>query len=88
MLRDVCWSCLSRVRNDPYLEITFQTEYRFGAVFAMLVEGLDPKRFEYGYRMIGVCQPEVGHRFDAEKILLDPYAKAISGRSVWKASPS
>src|SRR5258706_16134380 len=28
-----------------------------------------------------------GHRFDASKILLDPYAKAIGGRDVWGEQP-
>jgi isoamylase len=35
----------------------------------------------YGYRMSGPYAPEWGHRFDPEKILLDPYAKAISSRN-------
>src|SRR5258708_35494887 len=32
----------------------------------------------YGYRMSGPYAPDLGHRFDPEKILLGPYAKAIS----------
>ena len=32
----------------------------------------------YGYRITGPYAPELGHRFDPEKILLDPYARAIS----------
>ncbi|MHB1566011.1 MAG: glycogen debranching protein [Acidiferrobacter sp.] len=31
----------------------------------------------YGYRVDGPYAPEAGHRFDADKILLDPYAKAV-----------
>jgi isoamylase len=34
----------------------------------------------YGYRMSGPYAPELGHRFDPEKVLVDPYAKAISSR--------
>jgi glycogen operon protein len=34
----------------------------------------------YGYRVEGPCEPEHGHRFDPSKLLLDPYAKALSGR--------
>src|SRR5580700_12066125 len=34
----------------------------------------------YGYRMSGPYAPELGHRFDPEKVLLDPYAKAISSK--------
>ena len=38
----------------------------------------------YGYRVHGPWQPEAGHRFNARKLLLDPYAKAITGGFVWK----
>ena len=31
----------------------------------------------YAYRVDGPAQPEVGHRFDPSRLLLDPYAKAI-----------
>jgi isoamylase len=37
----------------------------------------------YGYRVYGPYQPERGHRFNAHKLLIDPYAKWISGRLVW-----
>src|SRR5919198_1201097 len=33
----------------------------------------------YGYRVHGPYEPETGHRFNPNKRLLDPYAKAISG---------
>ncbi|HEV8515745.1 MAG TPA: glycogen debranching protein GlgX [Cyclobacteriaceae bacterium] len=32
----------------------------------------------YGYRVSGPDDPSLGHRFDAEKVLLDPYAKAVA----------
>jgi isoamylase len=32
----------------------------------------------YAYRMNGPYDPEAGHRFDPEKVLLDPYGKAVS----------
>ena len=34
----------------------------------------------YGYRVHGPYDPERGHRFNANKLLLDPYAKRLSGR--------
>jgi len=37
----------------------------------------------YGYRVHGPYEPEHGHRFNASKLLLDPYAKKLSGRLVW-----
>jgi len=37
----------------------------------------------YGYRVHGPYEPEQGHRFNAHKLLLDPYAKKMAGRLVW-----
>ena len=37
----------------------------------------------YGYRVHGPYEPEHGHRFNAHKLLLDPYAKKLAGRLVW-----
>ena len=34
---------------------------------------------QYGYRVYGPYDPANGHRCDPSKLLLDPYAKAISG---------
>jgi isoamylase len=37
----------------------------------------------YGYRVDGPYQPEQGHRFNRNKLLIDPYAKAVSGQILW-----
>ncbi|MCD6049879.1 MAG: glgX [Verrucomicrobia bacterium] len=37
----------------------------------------------YGYRVHGPYEPEKGHRFNPSKLLLDPYAKAITGGVKW-----
>jgi isoamylase len=37
----------------------------------------------YGFRVHGPYEPEQGHRFNPAKLLLDPYAKAISGTIRW-----
>jgi len=37
----------------------------------------------YGFRVHGPYEPKAGHRFNLAKLLLDPYAKAISGRIKW-----
>ncbi len=37
----------------------------------------------YGYRVYGPYQPERGHRFNPNKLLLDPYAKMASGKLRW-----
>jgi glycogen operon protein len=37
----------------------------------------------YGYRVHGPYDPENGHRFNHNKLLIDPYAKQISGELKW-----
>ncbi|HEU5081648.1 MAG TPA: glycogen debranching protein GlgX [Opitutaceae bacterium] len=37
----------------------------------------------YGYRVHGPWEPEKGHRFNPAKVVIDPYAKAISGTVKW-----
>jgi glycogen operon protein len=37
----------------------------------------------YGYRVHRPYEPENGHRCNPDKLLLDPYAKAILGRLEW-----
>src|ERR1700733_6027545 len=37
----------------------------------------------YGYRVHGPYVPEDGHRFNPNKLLLDPYAKQIVGKLQW-----
>jgi len=37
----------------------------------------------YGYRVHGPFDPANGHRFNGNKLLLDPYAKATTGRIEW-----
>jgi isoamylase len=43
------------------------------------VAGLAPGAL-YGYRAHGPYAPSDGHRFNPAKLLLDPYARAITGR--------
>jgi isoamylase len=37
----------------------------------------------YGYRVHGAYDPQCGHRFNANKVLLDPYAKSIGRGIKW-----
>ena len=38
----------------------------------------------YGYRVHGPYEPQRGQRFNAEVVLLDPYAKAVDGQERWE----
>ena len=72
---------------EPMAEIPFPKEFRIGNVYCMVVFGLDYDNIEYGYRMDGPNNFQQGHWFDNNKILLDPYAKIISGRDTWGVKP-
>ncbi len=55
---------------------------RTGWVWHGRVPGLCPGQL-YGYRVHGPFEPEEGHRFNPNKLLLDPYAKRITGHPRW-----
>ncbi len=46
------------------------------------IEGVSPGTV-YGYRVEGPYYPTEGHRFNPNKLLLDPYATAHTGKLVW-----
>src|SRR5437764_13231539 len=39
----------------------------------------------YGYRVHGAYEPEHGDRFNPNKLLIDPYARALAGTVNWNA---
>ena len=51
-------------------------------VWHVYLPGVRPGQ-AYGYRVHGPHAPAEGHRFNPAKLLLDPYAKAISGAIQW-----
>ena len=73
--------------KKPFVEIPFPDEFRIGNVYTMLVYGINIETTEYGYRFDGPYCPEKGLLYDRTKILLDPYARSITGRSVWGRKP-
>lgn len=74
--------------NTPQDEVEFEripiTEYS-ELIWHIYIPGLKPGQL-YGYRVHGPYEPENGHRFNANKLLIDPYAKAISGTINWDDS--
>jgi glycogen operon protein len=73
--------------KEPFAVIPFPESYRIGGVFAMIVFDLDFENLEYGFRIDGEYDFQRGNVFDKNKILLDPYAKVISGREIWGKEP-
>ncbi len=46
------------------------------------IPGVRPGQL-YGYRVHGPYAPAEGHRFNHNKLLLDPYAKSLRGTIIW-----
>ena len=73
--------------KTPYVEIPLSDEFRIGNVYSVLVYGLKIETMEYGFRFDGPYDPSKGLLFDKNTVLLDPYARSVSGRSVWGKKP-
>ena len=56
---------------------------RYHQVWHIYIPGLKNGQL-YGYRVHGPYDPSAGHRFNKNKLLIDPYAKAISGTILWQ----
>ncbi|QEC53085.1 glycogen operon protein [Anseongella ginsenosidimutans] len=54
-------------------------------VWHIYLPGVQPGQL-YGYRVHGPWEPQNGHRFNPNKLLIDPYARAISGKIEWHDS--
>src|ERR1019366_7516252 len=67
--------------NETRVAVEQQTAHNWH----LYLPGVGPRQ-RYGYRVHGPYAPEQGHRFNASKLLLDPYAKAIVGQVRWEAA--
>ncbi|CAN6273415.1 unnamed protein product [Urochloa humidicola] len=73
----------SRGTQDDVQIVEFALERqknKTGDILHVSVEGLLASGVLYGYRINGPQGWQQGHRFDDRVILLDPYAKLVSGR--------
>ena len=72
--------------EDPWAEIPLDPKInRTGHIWHILLHDLD-LNLRYGYRMSGLYDPKgAGHFFSEKNLLLDPYAKALTGGSEWGA---
>lgn len=72
-----------RTEDEPYAVLPFPEHYKIGKVYSMIVFDLKIDEFEYAYRLDGEYSPDEGLLFQKKNILLDIYAKAVTGQSVW-----
>ena len=66
------------VKESMKLILTERTHH----IWHIYLPGIKPGQL-YGYRVHGPFRPEEGHRYNPHKLLIDPYAKAISGVIQW-----
>jgi len=64
--------------DDKNRETRIDLPEREGHVWHGYIAGLRPGQ-RYGYRVHGPYRPHEGHRFNPNKLLIDPYAKRLTG---------
>lgn len=64
---------------------TIDVKEKTGPIWHVCVPGVGAGQL-YGYRVHGPYDPESGHRFNPNKVLLDPYARAIGRSLIWDDS--
>ncbi len=72
-------------REDGDPAETIRMQEQDAHVWHCFVSGLHPGQL-YAYRADGPYDPEKGLRFNGSKLLIDPYAKALSGVVKWNDS--
>jgi isoamylase len=74
--------CLFDHASDASESARIRFRERSNRVWHAFLPDLRPGQL-YGYRVHGPFAPEQGHRFNSAKLLLDPYAKAITSPVRW-----
>ncbi|KQS30948.1 glycogen debranching protein GlgX [Dyadobacter sp. Leaf189] len=74
--------CLFKAENDCEEDIKIKIEEVTHHIWHVYVPGLQPGQL-YGYRVHGRFEPENGHRFNPNKLLVDPYSRALAGELKW-----
>src|SRR6185295_14744898 len=75
---DLCLFDSQATREVERIALPERTEDVWHGYLADVVPGQ-----VYGYRVHGPYEPERGFRFNPHKLLLDPYAKELTGRLIW-----
>ena len=74
--------------SEPREEIVFDPRRnRTGDIWHAFLPGVKPGTL-YLYRVDGPYEPKDGHRFNRNKALIDPYAKALTGNFRWSLNRS
>jgi isoamylase len=74
--------CLFNSDKDEVPKYCITLPERTSSIWHGYIPGIKAGQL-YGYRVQGPYEPGNGHRFNASKLLIDPYAKAIAGTIEW-----
>jgi isoamylase len=74
--------CLFDGPDDGIEKFKFDMRERTDQVWHCYLPDARPGQY-YGFRVHGPYDPQAGHRFNPAKLLIDPYAKAITGSIRW-----
>ena len=73
--------------QEPFAKIRYPETYCIGSTYSMLVFGLNIEEFEYAFQLDGPYDEKKGLLFKKENVLLDPYARAVTGQRNWGERP-
>ena len=77
--------CLFERPDDAVETTRISLDRGLDGIWSAYAPGVGEGRL-YGYRVHGPYEPHQGHRFNPAKLLLDPYARALSGPAPWDDS--
>ena len=83
-----CYLLLFRPQEkEPYVTLKYPEAYHIGNTYSMFVFGLKIEEFEYAFQLDGPYDEKKGLLFKKENVLLDPYARAVTGQRNWGERP-
>lgn len=74
--------CLFDTQDDSKELFKLNIAENTDLIWHIYIQGIQPGQL-YGYRVHGPYEPQNGHRYNPNKLLADPYAKAIAGTIDW-----
>lgn len=74
-------------KSIPFATLKFPESYHIGNTYSMLVFDIKIEDFEYAFQLDGPYDKEKGLLFDKNNVLLDPYARAVTGQRHWGEHP-
>ena len=79
---------VSEKEQEPFAKIRLSGNLLYReSTYSMLVFGLNIEEFEYAFPARRPYDEKKGLRFHKDNILLDPYARAVTGQRHWGERP-